>query len=150
MAKRKKKPKINAALLKDRQVRIGGAASSDNETMAWKFSIMDWDGPWGLDACRKVKLDFRDFIINRLANFESMTWAELYRASGGRKQGNNHHPIKVEQLSKKAVRRLEEIMLDDVDEVVSISLGGRRRLFGIRDRRALKILWFDSSVKAIP
>ena len=72
-----------------------------------------------------------------------MTWAAIMAASGGRRRGTNHHPVKVEKLTRQAKNRLEEIGQDDVDELFSLRLTQTQRIYGIRDRRALRLLWFD-------
>lgn len=64
-----------------------------------------------------------------------MSWAEI--------QGKQHHAIPVESLSKPAKDRLSEIGQDDIDEVFSFRLTGATRVFGIRDRGNVKLLWYD-------
>ena len=74
-----------------------------------------------------------------------MTWSELIAAAGGRGQrgGNNHHPVPVFQCSKLAQDRLEYLHIDDIDELFSLRLSNVVRVYGIRDGRTLKLLWFD-------
>ena len=72
-----------------------------------------------------------------------MTWGELAKASGGRKQGNNHHFVKVEKLTKQAKDRLVELKQEDVSELFSLRLTALTRIYGVRNRRALKLLWYD-------
>ena len=79
----------------------------------------------------------------KLCNFESMTWSEIMRASGGRSKGNNSHFVKVKSLTPDAKRRLAEIGQDDVSDLFSLRLSATERIYGIRDRRALKLLWYD-------
>ena len=82
-------------------------------------------------------------IFPKLRDFESMTWAEILRASGGRSSGNNNHPVKTALLSQSAKSRLADLQQDDAEELFSLRLSGTERIYGIRDRRALKLLWYD-------
>ncbi len=113
----------------------------DGETIVWAFGIVDQDGPWGWRTEASSRW-WRD-ILPKLRNFESMTWSEILRAVGGRRRGNNNHAVLVERLSQKAKVRLVEIGQEDVSELFSLRLTGTWRIYGIRDRRALKLLWFD-------
>ncbi|MCY4462544.1 MAG: hypothetical protein OXC26_19435 [Albidovulum sp.] len=72
-----------------------------------------------------------------------MTWAEIMRASGGRASGTNSHFVAVEKLTDSAKLRLAKIMQEDVSELFSLRLSATVRIYGIRDRRALKLLWYD-------
>ena len=72
-----------------------------------------------------------------------MTWAAIMQASGGRARGNNNHPVQVVMLTQRAKARLAEIRQDDVSELFSLRLDSTKRIYGIRDCRALKLLWYD-------
>ena len=72
-----------------------------------------------------------------------MTWAEIMQAAGGRARGTNSHFVQVERLTRQAKDRLAEIHQDDVSELFSLRLTATVRIYGIRDRRALKLLWYD-------
>ena len=72
-----------------------------------------------------------------------MTWDEIMRAAGGRARGNNSHFVSVENLTRQAKDRLIEVRQDDVSELFSLRLTATKRIYGIRDRRALKLLWYD-------
>ena len=114
---------------------------SDHLTIAWRLSRFDWDGPWGVgafDGC-----DFVDLLRTWGAAFEKQTWAEAFQGAGGRRAGNNNHPIKVERLSSQAQRRLRDIAADDMDVVYSFRVSAKVRLYGIRDSRAFQVLWYD-------
>lgn len=88
---------------------------------------------------------WEQIILPALCNFETMTWHEIKAASGGKGvgRGTKSHPIPIEQLSKEAQKRLEELQQDDIEELFSLRIAGKIRVFGIRDRNILKIIWFD-------
>ena len=81
---------------------------------------------------------------------ERLTWAKLKETSGGMSQGTNHDPVSVGHLIAAAQTRLRELRHDDVDELFSLRLTGRARVYGIRDGRALKLLWYDHNHEIYP
>jgi hypothetical protein len=62
-------------------------------------------------------------IHEKLKNFETMTLAEIL--------GRNNHMASVESLSREASKRLEELKLDDIEELLSLRLTGTNRIWGI-------------------
>ena len=72
-----------------------------------------------------------------------MTWASILQAAGGRKAGNNNHPVQVINLNPKARKRLKLINQEDLTELFSLRLTGTKRIYGVRDRQVLKLLWYD-------
>ena len=82
--------------------------------------------------------------MSKLQNFESMTWEEIMKATGGRDKGTNSHFVEVGKLTNNAKKRLAEIEQDDVSQLFSLRLDNKKRIYGIHDRRALKLLWYDS------
>jgi len=77
-------------------------------------------------------------IRDKLAAFEGMTWNEILVK--GKKQ---NHSVPRQDLCKAARDRLTEIKLDDIDELVSLRLSGRERVWGIRSHNVLTVLWWD-------
>lgn len=117
------------------------AGRSDHLTIAWRLSRFDWDGPWGTAAFEGHRFD--DIVRNWCCQFERQTWSEAFRAGGGRRRGNNNHPVKAEQLTKQARDRLLALHLEEYDTLYSFRLMGTLRVYGIRDSRAFEALWFD-------
>ena len=98
--------------------------------------------PYGWHEIPKDKL--KD-IHKQLADFERRTWREILVDS--KKQ---NHAIPTGDLSREARTRLEELKLDDVDEVISLRLSGKERVFGIRQDVALTLLWWDPEHEVCP
>ena len=119
----------------------GDPGVHDRETIVWAFSIVDEQGAWGWRTVAAAV--WWNEILPKLRGFESMTWAEIMRAAGGRARGNNSHFVRTERLTRQAKSRLAEIGQDDVSELFSLRLTATTRIYGIRDRRALKLLWYD-------
>jgi len=110
--------------------------------------IVDQEGPWGWRT--KASSRWWKDILPKLQDLERMTWGAIKQAAGGRTRGTNSHTVQVKDLSQKAKERLKKIRQEDVSELFSLRLTGTWRIYGIRDRRALKLLWFDEDHTVYP
>lgn len=54
-----------------------------------------------------------------------------------------NHTVKMEGLTKPAIRRLRRINMDDIPGVFSLRFENMFRIIGIRDEAILDILWID-------
>lgn len=106
----------------------------------WRFASFDWDGPWGIAAC--LTKDWRKHVESHLASIESMTWAVIEGAAGGKSQGTNSHAMHRGQFCKAARDRLAAIN-NLSDAFFSLRLENTVRIYGMRDDHCLRILWFD-------
>lgn len=113
-----------------------------NNRPAWKFSLFDPEGPFGDGHDKLDRSTVVDEILPKLRSFESMTWTQIMQSGS--------HPISCDRLCKEAKDRLEARSLDDNDEVFSLRLSGRNRIFGIRQTDCLQILWWDPDHKVCP
>lgn len=112
----------------------------DGEPIAWHLRHLDREGPWGWGSISTHEL--WNVILPKARDFESMTWGSV-------KQGGSHS-IDLESITSEARKRLQEIGQDDVDELFSLRLRGKERLWGIRDRHILKVLWWDPKHQICP
>ncbi len=131
--------------------RVGKDITSFNkETPAWQLHLLDKDGDWGWKSVGRERWEKE--ILPKLSQHETMTWDEILRASGGKGKGrgNNSHSIQVNNIIKSAQKRLMEIQQDDVDVLFSLRLRGKFRIWGIRDGRVLKVIWFDFEHEICP
>lgn len=137
-----KQPKVGANP-GGRSVRTGGSPENfDKQTICWQMGRADWShDSWGWETLSRD--DWTQQIVRRLRDLESMTWGELRGAVGGKSSGTNHHSLPLDALSKRAQARLSELNLDDVDAVFSLRLTGTIRVYGIKDGRVLRVLWYD-------
>jgi len=108
--------------------------SSDLEKPAWQFRQIDWNGPWGWHQLEANKWQE---ILTKLGHFETRTWADI------KSDGNNHNVDIQNSPNPEVLKRLAEIHQDDIDELFSLRLSGKERLWGILDNHILKILWWD-------
>lgn len=130
----KRKPKIAKLPSAAAQVRTDvDVAGIYNRAISWHLGAIDWEGPWGhqtISVCDIVGL-----LTSQIRSFESMSWSEL--------RSKEHHSIPIEKLNKIARDRLVKIDQDDIEEIFSLRLQGKHRIYGIRDGSALKIIWYD-------
>jgi hypothetical protein len=152
--KNKSQPKIAGAPSSTREIRVNyqphgkevrtkeNPDSTDQLTPAWQFHRCDHDHElWGWE--KLAHEDFIKIIKDHLHSFEGMTWTQIKQAAGGRSSGTNSHPLPIQGFVKGAVKRLEELKLDDVSELFSLRLNNTLRLYGIKDGRVLRFIWHD-------
>ncbi len=106
----------------------------------WRVGFLDFEGPWGWGNIGELSLF--QVIREKLKNFETMTWSEI--------EGHEHHFMPVKNISKEAKQRLREIKQDDLDQLFSLRLSGRQRLWGKREGEILYILWWDPEHTVYP
>jgi hypothetical protein len=140
VGKDRKKPKAQFNPVTKKEPRAGAdPSSSQRELPTWRFRIVDTGGPWCWSAMGTLTARR---VLKRLQDFESMKWGEIL--------GADHHAIPAERLIQKARDRLAEIKQDDADEVISLHVTGKERVYGIRDGSALKLLWWDPEHEICP
>lgn len=134
---------------RDRDPRIKSDPDSNRRKKpAWNIGLIDPLGPWSFKQLDCPQ--WWDDIYSKLKNYETMTWQEIYDASGGRSHGNNNHDIPICDLIPQARRRLKELNLDDISSLFSLRLTGQQRIWGILDGNVLKLLWFDPKHQICP
>lgn len=116
------------------------AASADGFTISWHLGTLDREGPFGWGS---IDADTAwDQVHSQLSSLESMTWSQLGQ------QGS--HAVSLSELCKPARKRLAELQQDDVDQLYSLRVGGKPRVWGIRARHVLKVLWWDPHHEICP
>lgn len=143
MAKKSKKPKARIEPSPKKQPKAAYNPTSYNHLRpSWRISKIEMLGPYGW---RNIDPETLIYIHGKLANFESMTWNDILI-----KNKKNNHSIEIENLSPTAKARLAEIQLEDIDELVSLRLSGKQRIWGILDQGVLILLWWDSNHQVCP
>lgn len=102
---------------------------------SWRISMLKMIDPYGWHKIDKRTLDR---IRQRLSNFETMTWSDILVV--GKKR---HHTVSIDRISAEAKKHLRELRQYDIDELVSLSLTGLERIWGIRQGSILRLLWWD-------
>jgi hypothetical protein len=136
-----KKPKTNHyPKSPDKNPKINEPQNSLIEKPVWLINRIDFNGVFGWKNIEDREKFIK--IIERLKSFESMTWAEII--------GKENHLIPIYKLDKHAQKRLSEIKLDDIVELVSLRLSAVERIWGIKEKEKFKILWWDPEHKVYP
>ncbi len=143
MGKRKSKRVLapKSKPLSKKNPRQVASLDSDLKKPAWQFNEIDWGGLWGWH-----KLEAKKWQENlpKLGHFETRTWADI------KSDGNNHVVDIQNSPNPEVLKRLAEIHQDDIDELFSLRLSGKERLWGILDNHILKILWWDMNHEVWP
>lgn len=111
------------------------SVSSHMARPTWRFSLLDIDGPFGTGKESLAKINLAEVIWPKLRDFESMTWKEIV--------GNGSHKVAVSDLAVAARKKLTKLNMDDIEELFSLRLMGKQRIWGILDNNAFRILWWD-------
>lgn len=117
------------------------ALSYLNKRPSWRFSRCDMEHEkWSVFQDGVL----RDDIIEKLKSYEGMTWGEIQQASGGKAEGNgnNSHFENVSDFIKEAQKRIDELKLYE-DQLFSLRLKGKPRLYGIIDNGVFDVIWYD-------
>lgn len=146
----KKKPRKGIAW-HETTPKIGRGESRANQHFKWSFNKCLWDSDRWQGIISDVPL-FVEIVINKLKDFETMTWAEIERASGGKREGhgNNSHFIDIVDLSKVYRHLIKQTHSDEYDKVFSLRLTGKGRLFGVVEGAVFFVLWYDNDHSTIP
>ena len=132
---KKKKPACKKSPKGSKQIGKIQTPNFEKQKISWQIGSMDIfpESPWGWKEISKEKL--WDNLFPKLQAFETMTWSELGE--------NGSHSVSFDSLIPKAQKRLEDLKIDDIDELYSLRLTGKERIWGVRDRNILKLLWWD-------
>ena len=104
------------------------------------MGLLDAGGPWGWhEIARDVVVSQ---ILTKLKDFETMTFDEILK--------NGSHGVAVQDICSDAQKRLVDIDQDDIDELFSLRLRGRQRIWGIRRLNTLKLIWWDPLHEVCP
>lgn len=108
--------------------------------LAWRFSACDKGGPWAwssLDDASQYKR-----VMEQLHEFERMNWNAI--------SGQGSHEVERGRLAKKARDRLETIKRDDETHLMSFRVTGKNRVWCIRERNIMSVLWWDPNHSVCP
>lgn len=117
-------------------------SNSNDERPSWRFSKLELVDPFGWHILSSTKLHE---IRSKIQNFESMTWNEILIEA--KKQ---NHSISTEKICRAAQNRLCELELDDAEDLISLRIGARERIWGIRQSSVLLLLWWDPDHQICP
>lgn len=93
---------------------------------------------------------FADKIYPKLKEFEKRTWEDIERETYGERNKTKHHFVKIDRFIKEARDRLSEKKLNDTDELFSLRLEGKIRVYGNRKLNYMEIIWVDPNHEICP
>jgi hypothetical protein len=108
---------------------------------SWRFTRAEMVDPFGW---HEITNDELHDVRVKLIEFERRTWAEILVADEA-----NNHGIKTYKLCLEARQRLKELNIA-VDEVHSLRLTAKNRVFGIMDNGVFEVLWWDPEHQICP
>ena len=151
LANRKKIPaSIKVASNQKRPTRITNPESFYDQTPVWSFSLCDfYHEKWGFSSSSQSYEDLSTLLL-RLKDFEGQSWRQILSDTSGRKNNTKNHAIPINNLDKEAQKRLEEIKLDDIDKLYSLSVTGKRRVWGTIIDGTFCIVWYDTEHEVCP
>ncbi len=112
----------------------------NNKRFSWNMKSADLDGKYGWSRVEMGSL-FRE-IIPKLQNYGTMTWEEI--------EGKESHFVDLDNCSKDAQERLKEIELVSLEQLFSLRIGSRKRIWGWRQKLIFHVLWWDPEHEVCP
>ncbi len=105
----------------------------------WSVEQIDFEGRWGWSEI-KIKL-FVKTILKKLKHYETMAWSEV--------EGSKSHFVPVNQINKSARERLRNRHLF-VEQLFSLRITGKKRVWGYREGKVFYLLWWDPEHQVCP
>lgn len=110
---------------------------------SWRFNHIDWDHPF-------VDFEITPAHLKQLAaglsQLEKRTWNEILISS--KKQNHN---IYISELQKKAQDRLKALFDPlDFDQLLSLRLSARERIWGVLSEGVVTLIWWDPNHQVCP
>ncbi len=112
---------------------------NDNLRPEFKTEKMDMNGKWGWSSFEALNIKH---FLGKLFESQKLTWQELRQ--------NGSHQISVDQIVTDARKRLQILQLDEWEELYSIRIAGKPRLWGIKESSIFWILWWDPNHEICP
>lgn len=137
--KRQKKVSFGATPEPQKKPRFSDPTPYSNSPLSWRFSACDRNGPFSWKALQDPK--YKE-ILEKLHEFETKNFNEL-AATGS-------HFIETGSLSEEAQKRLAEIKLDDLENLMSFRCEGADRVWCIPEGALMRVLWYDPEHKVYP
>lgn len=141
MSKKKRPLRSESPPTKKTPRRLFNPEDFESKTIVWHINTICREGNWGWEKVGR-KMFWKD-IVQKLSSFESMTWANI-------KAGGYGKTIPVFRICREAQRHLSAIRQEDTDYLFELRLSAKKRVWGIRDQRVLKVLWWDPEHTVCP
>jgi hypothetical protein len=138
-----KTPRAGVNVAPGKTLRVAQEPQSIMEVRpSWRLSNLRMKGPFGWDS---IDRDDMKQVVAHFKSLESMTWSDILVA--GRK--HNHH-CDVGGMSREAQTCIEEDWQGGADDVLTIRLTNRKRVWGILEGPIVYLLWWDPDHDVYP
>jgi hypothetical protein len=101
----------------------------------WRLGLLELCPPFGW---HEATLAHVDDVRQRLGALESMTWREILFADNGK----SNHLMPLDKLAASVQERMIDVA-PDVDELMSLRVAKKRRVYGIMHGAVCQILFWD-------
>ena len=148
--KHRKKKQPGQKHIPSSQKRPGEGIKGDSYihlTPVWKFGLIDMDGEWGW---RKITARQLADVLTKVKNFEKQNWGEILHATHGRDNKSKHHCVSTERICGEAQKRLAARKWEDLQELFSLRLSGKTRIWGKLENEVFHFIWFDPEHTVCP
>ena len=110
---------------------------------AFRVGMMDleWRTPLGHGWLTLSGADWLELQLKN-KNIEAFSWLDLKRAGS--------HNVSLEQVIREAQTRLENDLHLELDEIFSVRLSGKERIWGMKIVNVLHVIWFDPEHEICP
>jgi len=134
-----KKPRSNSFARKKEPKTTENPESFYSKFPSWRFSKVDDEHEkWSFI---KNSVLINKAICDRLSGFEKQAWKNII--------GKESHFISIGDLTKEAQDRIEFLGLQ-YDELFSLRINSRERMFGIIEDGVMFFLWYDEKHEICP
>jgi hypothetical protein len=116
-----------------------GVFPSDQNQPEFKSEQMDNEGPWGWNYFNSAHLQE---LFQKIFESQKLSWQDL--------RNNGSHFVNREDLCSEAQKRLTNIQKEDLDQLFSLRIMGRKRIWGIKEGNILWFLWWDPNHEVCP
>lgn len=149
MAKRSNPDRAASLTSAGKTVRRTESINLYSKPPRWSFAKLDaYHSEWGVQPNSRLLAE----LLIRFQSWEASTWGEILTYTGGRRDNTQSHSIPVSLLCPEARARLRHLNLDSYDELYSLAITGRRRVWGImiEETGTFQMLWYDANHAIYP
>lgn len=114
-------------------------ASIDSCFPDFRACQMDLGGPWGWHDMQPKEIQE---VLAKIFTLQKLSWQEL--------RAQHSHLVDVKNIISKAQNRLREIEKDDIDQLFSLRINAKNRLWGIKEGNIFWLLWWDAQHEICP
>jgi hypothetical protein len=137
-----KKPRTPVLVAERAKPRAKFTPAEPDNKLVILFSRVDVDSDWCLT---KISTGDHKSLLKKIKDFETMTVNEAFVQA---QEPGKDYPLS--SLIGGALRRLEDLQLDDQPEISRLRVGGKQRLYGFREENRFYVIWWDPEHEVCP